>query len=233
MQTDIVIETNKKNFKKRIGKMSRMLICYEFAMLSAVIVYVVIQLFQSGGFSEKSYDLISAKMLESGWPSIFGIVVGMLFILRYRKKALFTNDLTVKHKTMNAKKFISMLFCFLAVQGVFSVFSIGAEALLNLFGYSMADQIETASSTSTTISMFLYASFIGPIAEEIVFRGAVLRSLQRYGNNCAIIVSAVSFGFFHANDIRYFGGVGSGLCGNGVFDQMVDAAAYHQQFRLR
>ena len=64
------------------------------------------------------------------------------------------------------------------------------------------EKIESATAGSTSVSMFLYASFLGPITEEIVFRGFVLRSLEKYGKHFAIVTSAIMFGLFHANFIQ-------------------------------
>lgn len=47
--------------------------------------------------------------------------------------------------------------------------------------------------------MFVYAALVGPLAEEIVFRGAVLRYLEKYGKVYAIVISALLFGVFHSN----------------------------------
>ncbi|MBC3803079.1 CPBP family intramembrane metalloprotease [Acetobacterium fimetarium] len=68
--------------------------------------------------------------------------------------------------------------------------------------FQAMEKIESATAGSTSVSMFLYASFLGPITEEIVFRGFVLRSLEKYGKHFAIVTSAIMFGLFHANFIQ-------------------------------
>ena len=47
--------------------------------------------------------------------------------------------------------------------------------------------------------MFLYAGIVGPIIEELVYRGLVLKSLEKYGKVFAIIVSSIVFGVMHMN----------------------------------
>ena len=47
--------------------------------------------------------------------------------------------------------------------------------------------------------MFLYASLLAPVSEELLFRGYVLRSLRPYGKRFAIVGSALLFGLFHGN----------------------------------
>ena len=50
--------------------------------------------------------------------------------------------------------------------------------------------------------MFLYASILGPVAEELLFRGVILRQLAPWGKQTAIVISAVLFGVFHGNVIQ-------------------------------
>ena len=47
--------------------------------------------------------------------------------------------------------------------------------------------------------MFLYASIIGPIAEELIWRGFLFRALHKYGKTTAVVVTSVLFGLMHGN----------------------------------
>lgn len=87
----------------------------------------------------------------------------------------------------------------MAAQFVFSYAAQLLEAGLNSIGYSAMDSIEAATDQSQTVSMFLYASFIAPVVEELVYRGFVMEPLRKYGKVFAIVVSAVLFGVMHAN----------------------------------
>lgn len=55
------------------------------------------------------------------------------------------------------------------------------EGGLNLIRYTAVASEEAASSVSITVSMFLYAAIVGPIVEELIYRGFVLRSFEKYG----------------------------------------------------
>jgi len=88
---------------------------------------------------------------------------------------------------------------FFGTQLIFNGFFYLIEAGLNLIGYSAISSMEAATAGSTTLSMFLYAGIIGPIVEELVFRGFILRALDRHGKPMAIVVSSVLFGIMHAN----------------------------------
>lgn len=56
-----------------------------------------------------------------------------------------------------------------------------------------------SGTAETTVSLALYTAVAAPITEELLFRGAVLRSLQPYGKRFAIFCSALLFGLVHQN----------------------------------
>ena len=43
---------------------------------------------------------------------------------------------------------------------------------------------------------------VGPIVEELVYRGGILMSLRRFGDKFAITVSAILFGLMHGNILQ-------------------------------
>ncbi|MDV0444820.1 hypothetical protein MmiAt1_03630 [Methanimicrococcus sp. At1] len=184
-------KTDCKTFRKNINQLSRTLFFYGLLMFVPLLVFL---LFQNPDLPEEELY----KTAENGWLIIAGLCLGMILILLFRKKE-FLSDLTKKNKSMTARAFVALFFCFMLAQPFFFALSGLFEAFLNLFGLTNLEAIEAVSSVSMTFSMFLYASFLGPIAEEIVFRGAILRFLEKYGKVYAIVVSAILFGVFHAN----------------------------------
>jgi len=73
------------------------------------------------------------------------------------------------------------------------------ELLLAPFGKSVMPILETVAGSTDTFSMFLYASILGPVWEELLFRGYILRTLRPFGKRFAILGSALLFGVFHGN----------------------------------
>ncbi|GHT79141.1 hypothetical protein FACS1894104_3330 [Actinomycetota bacterium] len=72
------------------------------------------------------------------------------------------------------------------------------EPLLNAGGGSLVDDLQ--SGTAQLTSSFwgvVYMVLVAPVCEELVFRGAVLRKLEKYGANFAIITSSLLFGLYH------------------------------------
>jgi membrane protease YdiL (CAAX protease family) len=60
---------------------------------------------------------------------------------------------------------------------------------------------------STGIAMFLYMVILGPIGEELIFRGFILEGLlDRYSARKAILFSALLFGIVHLNPWQFIPG---------------------------
>lgn len=72
------------------------------------------------------------------------------------------------------------------------------ECFFNSLGLStVIDQAEF--DVLGSIPLAVYITIIGPAAEEIVFRGFIMRGLMRCGRVFAIVVSAFLFGIMHGN----------------------------------
>lgn len=62
-----------------------------------------------------------------------------------------------------------------------------------------SDRVEEIMSNSTPIPLILFVAIIGPIFEELIFRGLLLKKLRVYGDKTAIIYTSIAFGLFHTN----------------------------------
>lgn len=122
------------------------------------------------------------------------LVVFICFAKQGTHKQLFQ-----KKQSMTLEK-LGGLLCIMYLFG-----SIGTacyqliEQDLNLFGLSTSLGLEMACGKSSTIPMFLYASFIGPIVEELVFRGFLMRRMEKHGKLLAVVTSSLLFGLMHEN----------------------------------
>ncbi len=191
----------KKDVNLFIGGLFLYLLIGLIAFLIYSIGYVVIGIFVKGETITALSAAIVKDMTETGIPYLINIIFGIpiLFLLFQR---VVRKKLTEINKAMHWSDFFMLLCCFMSVQVVSLLIDTGAEKLFNQFGYTLRSAIESASSQSTTISMFLYASILGPIVEEIIFRGLVMRGLERYGKQLAIVVSAIIFGAYHGNLVQ-------------------------------
>lgn len=55
-----------------------------------------------------------------------------------------------------------------------------------------------------TVLCNLYICVAGPVIEELVFRGYLLRALKRYGSLFSILTTAIFFALFHMNLVQLF-----------------------------
>lgn len=62
-----------------------------------------------------------------------------------------------------------------------------------------ADFTITKPSAYSVIIQFVYVCLIGPVVEEIVYRGLIIKLLSPFGNGVAIFFSALLFGLMHGN----------------------------------
>ncbi|MFT9373670.1 lysostaphin resistance A-like protein [Liquorilactobacillus hordei] len=136
---------------------------------------------------------------NSGLPYMAAMVLGLFVIFVGMTSRIRNRVFVGSTKKMTLSIFFSLVAVIMASQIFFSIYSSIFEFFVNLIGYSSTEQLEEATSTSKTISMMLYTGFLGPITEEIVFRGFLLRSLEKYGQGFAIIISAYMFGLYHSN----------------------------------
>ena len=187
------------------SKIGKVLFLYHLCMILAGVAFaftIAIEQLRKSNLTNFDFDVFMESILTNGWPSIFASVIGLLIIYFITGDQLTDGSLTRKQKKMTVTAFIPIFFCFMAAQPIISVLWILIEYGFNIFGYSISSHMEMATSVGDSFSMIFYASIIAPIFEEIIFRGVVLRRLEKYGKVFAIVVSAVLFGFMHANLVQ-------------------------------
>lgn len=203
-----LVLNNKREMRKDANIIGITLLLYTIISFGIIMIDAIIKV--AGVFLQTTdeaqqqilFDAMINEMVKYGTSSIVGVVAGVLFLVVWNlctKKRITIKSICVSRKKMTLKTFFQILCVFMAGQ---AVFSFGFEILekgLNLIGYTAIVEMESASSASETISMFLYAGIIGPIAEELVYRGFVLKRLEVHGKLLAIIVSSILFGVMHCN----------------------------------
>ncbi len=195
----------RKSVKKEANRVAVGLLLYSLICFVVIIIHMIgkcilllIQ-YPAGDEQERAFQQFMDNYMKNGTSSIMGVVIGVLFLLLFFYKRLPVRELFRDGKRMRSSTFCQLLCVFMGGQMVFSLCGSILEMGLNVIGYSAMESMENASIISETVSMFLYASFVGPIVEEIIYRGFVLRSMQKYGKIPAIIVSAILFGIMHEN----------------------------------
>ena len=152
--------------------------------------------FAAGDFSGSiNWDAINAN----GWGYVASMLVGFAVLNAWKGSDYRRQELFAKQAPMKGKTMLSILILCMGAQMANSLWVSLLELLLNSFGRSMMPILESVAGSSDTFSMFLYASILAPVWEELLFRGYVLRSLRPFGKRFAVLGSALLFGLFHGN----------------------------------
>lgn len=115
------------------------------------------------------------------------------------RKDSFLKRLSVKAESMKGRDLICLMAVIISAQILSAAADLPIEALLNLFGYT--SELSPAATADYTLNwaLVIYSVIWGPVIEEIVFRGFVLRGLLPYGKRRAIIISALAFSLMHGD----------------------------------
>lgn len=157
------------------------------------------QTLQAMAVGDHSGILDMDAIAGNAWGYIVAIFAGFAILYAWKGPDYWWQDVWQKERKMTPMVFFCCLSLFIGSQMVNSIWITVLEAVLNLFGLSLVPMVEMLSGSADTVSMFLYSAILAPIAEEVLFRGYILRTLRPYGKRFAIFASAVLFGLFHGN----------------------------------
>lgn len=185
--------SDKKMFRKEVRKTATkvglaLIICF----LINTLVGTIAEPLKNANLVDPQVDLLAIGMILS-------VLLCTVFLFLFFKSQKIHQQLLAKNKKMTIGCFFILLCAITSIQWVNVGASTALEHLANLFGFTFQASIETSSAGHDTIAMILYASLIGPVIEEIVFRGFIMRALGKYGKTFAILASAIFFAAYHAN----------------------------------
>lgn len=129
-----------------------------------------------------------------------GMVIALLVIFKWLRTDLSRTMLFRKgSKKMNWRTLgLSIAFLF-GAQFLFSSLAFGLDEILKVLGLSIESEIASAQGANQVPMQLIYTLVLGPIAEELIFRGAIFQVLRKYGRVFAIVASALLFGIYHGN----------------------------------
>jgi membrane protease YdiL (CAAX protease family) len=169
-----------------------------YLVIYADVIYQSVMSSFTGATKTDIIDNVSGN----GWGYLVCIGMGILLMFLWKGRKFCTQELFTRGRPMKIGDFFSLLAVFMMGQTLFSLMSMVQEWILNQFGLTAVRAIESATADSETLSIFLYASFGAPIAEELLCRGLALRPLVDYGKRFAILMSAFFFGLMHCNIVQ-------------------------------
>ena len=171
------------------------------------------------------YLLLSlfGMLLGGLFPTPFSSLCHLVFVLLAlgAEKAYFEGEALPRLNFSAVRRAPHLLFLF----PIFCFLTLGANLLSSLFAVARGG---TLPSFTPSFSLFLGAVVLAPIAEEILFRGLLLRLLSAFGEGWAILLSALLFALAHGALFQMPYALTAGLllgyaavCGKGLFYPLV------------
>lgn len=125
-------------------------------------------------------------------------LIGYLFT-----KLILKNTDEIEKKEKKKLKFSEFLLLVCITIGGAQITNIATQMIMtivkSIFKIEINNDITTLIQESNTIYLIIFAAILGPIFEELIFRGTMLKKLRIYGDKTAILYTAIAFGLFHCN----------------------------------
>lgn len=182
-----------------IGVLMIVALCVFFTF--SIIFSVVYMLFLQNYNFPEAYDSIAENLL-GGISNVLPIgACGFFYIIFRKPKA---SEVLLFEKT-GIKKLLSVVSIGFAVCMLSNLATSLFMGVTSSVGVDLNYSYETPVSNSPLeVLVYLIAVAVVPsFSEEILFRGALLSSLRKYGDGFAVMVSAFFFGLFHGNLVQF------------------------------
>ena len=143
------------------------------------------------------YDGVMGEVLGGGvyFLSFFICLTIIVYLVKRWGDETTLDRLPIKWVELRWIIFAYLANLILVVSFIFFTTVLG-KAHDNTSSWSFFQHFET-SGFFYTVLFWLSTAFTQPLLEEILFRGIILGSLEKYSHIVAIILSAVLFGFAH------------------------------------
>lgn len=194
----------KKDLRRRFSTVGWSLLIYYIIMNVCVVLCAYTEMVVALIAAMSRGDLngmvaVAESASESAWGYFLAAAIGLVILLCWKKPDFWRHQIWAKGRPMKPGSFFVILALFLGGQLVYQIVMISLELVLNGFGLSVLSGMEAVSMDTSNFGMFLYGGILAPIAEELLFRGLVQRTLMPWGKRFAILCSAFTFGIFHGN----------------------------------
>lgn len=137
--------------------------------------------------------------MSGGWGYIVCSMTVLAILHAWKGPDHFRDEIFARVRPLKLRDAALLLCLCIGAQMVNTLWITALETVMNCFGRSALTMLEAVSGATDTFSMFLYSAFVAPVAEELIFRGYILRSLRPFGKRFAILASALLFALFHGN----------------------------------
>lgn len=147
-------------------------------------------------FGEEVWTDMVRVIYSCGFPilsEVISIIIGIA-LLKLDFKPMFTRN---NYTGGTVAKLITLS---LGLQTAASFIVTAIAEILRLFGLEGATaDLSATTSLPANLIMYFYACLLGPVLEELLYRGVILQSMRKYNERFAIFLSAAVFGLMHQN----------------------------------
>ena len=197
----------KKAMRRRLGSTGWTILLYYVLLNVCVILSVAVEavIRMLAVLPTMDWDAMAAAGMEaaaSAWGYFLATAIGLVILFAWKKGKFWREQIWARGKPMKCRDFFSILAIFLTAQLLYQFYVIFLETGLNLCGLTLMDGLELMMTPGDSLSMFLYMGILAPVAEELLCRGLILRTLMPYGKRMAIVGSAFLFALFHGNILQ-------------------------------
>lgn len=175
-------------------KLKTLLIAILYVLLFLIINFGVITLFAIGYNIFCNLDINTNEYIESlaiflNKSKIFIVLVSVIFWIPLLYKNMKKKNICFNMKWQNS--FLN-----------FILLGISSSLVLNIIIFDIGLQ-ELSSDISTPIFSIISVAIIGPVLEELVFRGLIYNKLKEsYRVGISILLVSLLFGLFHLNLVQ-------------------------------
>ncbi|KFI46934.1 CAAX protease self-immunity [Bifidobacterium bohemicum] len=190
--------------KKAVGRAASFVLAW---MLTAGLAGGIVMPFLSMYFDSKGMPNMSSLKVSTA-ASLIGEPIGSAIVLLYWYSLVSgsqpeygnRSSLPTHRDTMNVGRLIMIFVLLGTVLLIESGLDQLSRSIIHLSDLSIDNPMDPlVASAGNTWFVWLLMCIVSPVCEELVFRGAILRTLRQYGEMFAIVTSSVLFGLGHMN----------------------------------
>jgi membrane protease YdiL (CAAX protease family) len=191
-------EIRKNEKKDLIGAYNKIGVCL---LLYFILSLIILVLFAMLLYIPSLNSFFQTELGDNIASTIINIICLVLpFWLLKSKKSYYEPPTVMPLKTFSAVKYLFLGFGTFYVANFASSF---LENVCNSIGIRLSQpDFSLPASPVAAFVFFIRMTLVAGIFEELLFRGAVLGNLRRFGDKTAILVSAFLFAIFHGNLIQ-------------------------------
>lgn len=146
-----------------------------------------------------SLQLVKILPIENMAAGRLVSIIASLIMFKVMYIDISLEDITKTNGKITVGTFVLCFFVFYMLQLPFSLLNLSMEKLFNLCGFTLRLGRELSLAGAGSVVEGLYVCLAAPIIEELLYRGFILKSLKKYGECFAIVISSVLFGLMHTN----------------------------------